>query len=581
MKLSYLLPVVFVMVSLLLFFFGVNDAYAEPFIQTKLTASDAAANDHFGHSVSVHDDLVAVGARYNDDGGSNSGSAYVYEKVNGVWTETKLTASDAAANDHFGHSVSVHDDLVAVGARYNDDNGSASGSAYVYEKVNGVWTETKLTASDAAAGDYFGYSVSVHDDLVAVGAHFNDDNGSDSGSAYVYEKVNGVWTETKLTASDAAKNDHFGFSVSVHDDLVAVGARYNDDGGSNSGSAYVYEKVNGVWTETKLTASDAAAGDWFSNSVSVHDDLVAVGARYNDDNGSNSGSAYVYEKVNGVWTETKLTASDAAANDYFGNSVSVHDDLVAVGAHYNDDNGSNSGSAYVYEKVNGVWTETKLTASDAAADDYFGHSVSVHDDLVAVGAFYNDDGGSNSGSAYVYETISNYFVKHDLFYNAKRLTHNSTTDKILFVIIKQKNLPFSLSCKHFTQSSEQWNNQTDTTLYDATFLTKHTSYIRCYDESEKILFTQTVYKPFGITSGFDLINESFGNDGLFGVPFPFLIILIVASIWTGRNAQVGVIVTGATIGIMGILGLFALSAEVWAMIVLLIAVGMFLGKKIF
>ena len=389
------------MVSLLLSFFGVNDAYAE----TKLTASDAAAGDYFGHSVSVYDDLVAVGAVLNDDNGSASGSAYVYEKVNGVWTETKLTASDAAAGDWFGHSVSVYDDLVAVGAHFNDDNGSASGSAYVYEKVSGVWTETKLTASDAAAGDWFGHSVSVHDDLVAVGAHFNDDNGSASGSAYVYEKVNGVWTETKLTASDAAAGDRFGYSVSVHDDLVAVGAVLNDDNGSNSGSAYVYEKVSGVWTETKLTASDAAAGDWFGHSVSVHDDLVAVGAHFNDDNGSASGSAYVYEKVNGVWTETKLTASDAAAGDYFGYSVSVYDDLVAVGAVLNDDNGSASGSAYVYEKVSGVWTETKLTASDAAAGDYFGRFVSVHDDLVAVGAVLNDDNGSDSGSAYVYKTI--------------------------------------------------------------------------------------------------------------------------------------------------------------------------------
>ena len=371
------LPVVFVLVSLLLFF-GVNDAYAE----TKLTASDAAAHDWFGYSVSVYDDLVAVGAYYNDDNGSASGSAYVYEKVNGVWTETKLTASDAAAHDWFGYSVSVYDDLVAVGAVYDDDNGSNSGSAYVYEKVNGVWTETKLTASDAAADDWFGYSVSVYDDLVAVGAVYDDDNGSNSGSAYVYEKVNGVWTETKLTASDAAADDRFGYSVSVYDDLVAVGAVYDDDNGSNSGSAYVYEKVNGVWTETKLTASDAAADDWFGYSVSVYDDLVAVGAIFDDDNGS----AYVYEKVNGVWTETKFTASDAAAGDRFGNSVSVHDDLVAVGARYNDDNGSKSGSAYVYEKVNGVWTETKLTASDAATNDRFGYSVSVYDDLVAVGA---------------------------------------------------------------------------------------------------------------------------------------------------------------------------------------------------
>ena len=152
-------------------------------------------------------------------------------------------------------------------------------------------------------------------------------------------------------------------------------------------------------------------------------------------------------------------------------------------------------------------------------------------------------------------------TKNDLFYNHTRSSYNATADKIIFTASKQQDL-FSLFCKHFTQSTEEWNNQTDTILYNATFLTKQTSYIRCYDDSQNVILLQTVYKPYGITSGFDMINESFGNDGLFGVPFPFLIVLIVASIWTGRNAQVGVIVTGATIGIMGLLGLFELSAEV-------------------
>ena len=167
-----------------------------------------------------------------------------------------------------------------------------------------------------------------------------------------------------------------------------------------------------------------------------------------------------------------------------------------------------------------------------------------------------------------------------LSYNHTRSNYNSTTDKITFTATKQQDI-FSLYCKHFTQSTEEWDNQTETTLYNATFLTKQTSYIRCYDESQNIILLQTVYKPYGVASGFEMINESFGNDGLFGVPFPFLIVLAVASIWTGRNAQVGVIVTGATIGIMGLLGLFELPSEVWAMIILLVAVGMFLGKKVF
>ncbi len=204
----------------------------------------------------------------------------------------------------------------------------------------------------------------------------------------------------------------------------------------------------------------------------------------------------------------------------------------------------------------------------------------------AVGSYsitYNSVDSSGNNAVTKTRTVNvspTYLIKNDLFYHHTRSTYNSTADKIIFTANKQQDA-FSLFCNHFTSSTDEWNNQTSITSYDAEFLTKHTSYIRCYDESENIILLQTVYKPYGITSGFDMINESFGNDGLFGVPFPFLIVLIVASIWTGRNAQVGVIVTGATIGIMGLLGLFELSAEVWAMIVLLVAVGMFLGKKVF
>ena len=201
---------------------------------------------------------------------------------------------------------------------------------------------------------------------------------------------------------------------------------------------------------------------------------------------------------------------------------------------------------------------------------------------------YNSADSSGNNAIQITRTVNvfqeiefYYLVKNDLFYNYTRSSYNSTTDKIIFTANKQQDT-FSLLCNHFTLSStDEWNNQTSIISYNAEFLTKHTSYIRCYDETQNIILLQTVYKPYGITSGFDMINESFGNDGLFGVPFPFLIVLIVASIWTGRNAQVGVIVTGAIIGIMGLLGLFELSAEVWAMIVLLVAVGMFLGKKVF
>ncbi|MGA9278338.1 FG-GAP repeat protein [Ilumatobacter sp.] len=377
---------------------------APGFDEFKLTASDAAPGDDFGVSVAVSGDTIVVGAVFDDDKGALSGSAYVFQSDGaGGYAETKLTASDATPGDLFGSSVAVSGDTIVVGARGDDDNVSESGSAYVYEPDGvGGYTETKLTATDAAANDYFGWSVAVSGDTIVVSAPGSDDNGSLSGSAYVYEPDgNGGYTETKLTASDAAALSWFGYSLGVSGDTIVVGAYHDDEKGSQSGSAYVYEPDGiGGYTETKLTASDAAADDGFGISAAVSGDTIVVGAHGNDDHGARSGSVYVYEPGGvGTYIETKLTASDGSAQDLFGWSVAMSGDTIVVAASYDDDDGSESGSAYVYEPDGmGGYTETKLTASDAAAHAYFGYSVAVSGATVVVGAFLDDD----SGSAYVY-----------------------------------------------------------------------------------------------------------------------------------------------------------------------------------
>ncbi len=273
----------------------------------KLTASDAAGGDNFGWSVSVSGDVAVIGALFDDDAGTSSGSAYVYryDPPSGDWIEdAKLTASGAAAGDRFGISVSVSGDLAVIGAYGNGDAGGSSGSAYVYryDPPSGDWIEdAKLTASDAAAGDHFGISVSVSGDLAVIGAFRDDDAGSESGSVYVYryDPPSGDWIEeAKLTASDAAAVDLFGRSVSVSGDMAVIGAPFHDDGGVDSGSAYVYrfDPPSGGWIEeAKLTASDAAAGDVFGISVSLSGDLTVIGSSWDNDAGSNSGSAYVFD----------------------------------------------------------------------------------------------------------------------------------------------------------------------------------------------------------------------------------------------------------------------------------------------
>jgi expansin (peptidoglycan-binding protein) len=178
---------------------------------------------------------------------------------------------------------------LVVGARQDNDNGSLSGSAYVYQRTgSNTWgNEFKITASDGAALNYFGVSVSISGDYLVVGAFLDDDNGTDSGSAYVYQRTSGnTWgNETKLTASDGFDNDFFGVSVAISGNYLAVGASRDDDNGSASGSAYVYQRTSGnTWTnETKLTASDGATGDYFGESVSISGDYLVVGAYLDDD----------------------------------------------------------------------------------------------------------------------------------------------------------------------------------------------------------------------------------------------------------------------------------------------------------
>ena len=293
-----------------------------------------------------------------------------------LFPESKRTASDGAASDRFGRSVSISGDYAVIGAYYNDDDdGNRSGSAYIFERDGaGNWSEVqKLTASDGAAFDYFGNSVSISGNYAVIGAYGDDDNGANSGSAYVFERDGaGVWSEVqKLTASDGADNDYFGVSVSISGDYAVIGAYTDDDNGANSGSAYIFERDGaGNWSEVqKLTASDAAASDYFGRSVSISGDYAVISAYYDEDNGSESGSAYVFERDGaGNWPEVqKLIASDGNTFDYFGISVSISGDYAVIGANYtDDDNGANSGSAYIFERDGaGNWSETqKLTASD-------------------------------------------------------------------------------------------------------------------------------------------------------------------------------------------------------------------------
>jgi hypothetical protein len=245
---------------------------------------------------------------------------------------------------------------------------------------------------------------------------------TEQGSAYIFISYYADWfQERRLTASDGATNDLFGFSVAVYGDTVVVGSPYDDDGSdTDQGSAYVFERSGGSWTpQTKLTASDGAAGDKFGYSVAIdtsaYTDTLVVGAPY-DDNSSNTnqGSAYVFERGGNSWVEKpKLIASDGAAGDYFGLSVAIdkYTNTVAVGAPYYDtDFNPQQGSVFIFARSGGSWIERQLlTAGDGANGDNFGNSVAISllpgiNQFAVMVAAPNDDmrAISNLGSAYIF-----------------------------------------------------------------------------------------------------------------------------------------------------------------------------------
>ncbi len=270
----------------------------------------------------------------------------------------KLAAGDAAAGDEFGYSVAIDGNTVVVGAYGDDDAGSGSGSAYVFRTTDGGATYdevAKLTASDAAAIDLFGRSVPIAGGTIVVGAHYEKGG---FGAVYVFRTTDGGATYVevaKLTAADYAHRDNFGSSVAIDGGVIVIGASHYEKGGS--GAVYVFRTTNGGATYgqvAKLTASDAATYDFFGWSVAIDGATVVVGA-YNDGNTGvsygGSGSAYVFLTTNGGATYdqvAKLTAADAAANDYFGGSVAIDGGTVVVGAYRDDDTGGDSGSAYVF-----------------------------------------------------------------------------------------------------------------------------------------------------------------------------------------------------------------------------------------
>ncbi|MEP5374286.1 MAG: Ig-like domain-containing protein, partial [Hyphomicrobiales bacterium] len=377
---------------------------------TKLFASDGADTDSFALHSAVNDQGVVLVGAFTNDG---QGSAYLYRpNGNGGYSELILTGSAFGSTPYnFAYPVDLNNSGVAV-------IGDALGAVYVYRPDGlGGYLETNLVASDDITSDNYGRAVAINDaGVIAVGARRDDVAVNDnSGSAYVFTPNGfGGYDEVKLRASDAAAGDQFGTFINIgNNGQVIVGAQYSAGNEANTGAVYVYSPDgNGGYSEVRLTSSDGSEHDFFGNSADVNSSgVIVVGAQYEDGADNASGAVYIYNPDGlGGYIETKLVALDAFSGDIFGTSVRINDNgWIVVGAPQNDDDGVNSGAAYVFVPNGaGGYTQYKLTAPDAAAGDDFGTSVSINaDGVVSVGATDGDGLVNDSGAVYTFVPNAN------------------------------------------------------------------------------------------------------------------------------------------------------------------------------
>ena len=366
-----------------------------------------------GKSVAADSDYLVVGAPNTSVAGATwRGVAVVYSTTTGALVAT-LRAPNGVTSPQFGWSVAVSGDRVVVGTFEGDGGLVYSGSAYVYDRGSATPTVPVaiLDNPTPAGGDKFGYSVAISGSRLVVGAFQDDVGATNAGSAYVYDLASATPTVPIATLNNPspAVDDVFGISVAVTGNRVVVGAFNDDTGTTNAGSAYIYDLGSATPTVPVLTLNNPAPAldDNFGTSVAASGDRVVVGAELDDFGATNAGSVYVYDLAGAAPATPVATLRNPTPQslDEFGFSVAISGQRVVVGAYADNTGASDAGSAYVFDL--GSATPTMPVASlnnpTPANSDLFGESVAVAGSRVVVGAALDDSGSANAGAAYLYD----------------------------------------------------------------------------------------------------------------------------------------------------------------------------------
>ena len=360
-------------------------------------------DSHFGHSVSTDGEWAIVGAPDRPHSGNPSGSVYIGRLAS--WGPEEK--SGEGPGDAFGTSVSLSGDWAIAGAPDNMNSGVRSGSAWLYHYDGTSWSDADLIVAGDTPSKKVGQSVCIDGDVAIVGAPGGQNGGIETGSAFIYRFDGTTWrldTNGELSAPDGGEGDNFGYSVSISGDWAVVGAPDNMNSGQRSGSAWFYHYDGTSWGYASIVFTGDTLGNKVGQSVCVDGDLAIVGAPGGQNSGIETGAASIYRFDGTTWrqdTNGELPAPDGGEGDNFGYSVSISGDRAVVGSPDNRNSGMRSGSAWFYHYDGTSWVEeTKLIADDAAEGDSFGYAVALSGEVTLVGA--RSDGDGDTGSVYLY-----------------------------------------------------------------------------------------------------------------------------------------------------------------------------------
>ena len=378
------------------------------------------ANDHFGVDVATNGSLVAVAANNETVDENTTGSVHIFDTAG-----NRIRKIHATNTRKFGDAIAFDNNTILVGDSSSNVHDFNAGAVYVFD-VNGNQQQI-LTASDGESFDKFGSAIDAYNGKAIIGASYKDGpdlHDSWFGAAYIFDTTTGNQLYS-LRASDADKTDHFGNAVAISSNTAIVGAYSNNDNGAASGSAYLFDLATGNQI-SKITASDAAEGDWFGHAVAISEKYALVGA-HNDDNGNGqkAGAVYVFDH-NGNELQ-KLIASDGNFADNFGSSIAIAGDYALIGAYF-DDNGFSTahGSAYLFNLETGEELAKIIGNQDSS---FFAETLDFAGDTLIIGS---DVVGAN-GTAYLYNintipepaTALLFSLTAIPFLSRKRTRHNS------------------------------------------------------------------------------------------------------------------------------------------------------------